>query len=586
MDSSDQRRENQALRERISRLSAAILRISASLDLDTVLHEVVDSARALTGARAGVIAIVDEARRPLEFVSSGITPEEHSRLEAWADGLRVFEHLRDLPGPVRVGDLPAYLKSLGLDLDDVVLRFRTMQATPMRHRGVHVGNFFLSEKADGEEFTDDDEEVLVLFAAQAAAAVANARTHRGEQQVRADLAALVETSPVGVVVFDAKSGRPVSLNREARRIVESLRTAGRPPEQLLEMINVRRADGREVSLSELPLAQLLGTAETVRGEEVVLASPDGRCVRTLINATPIRAEGGAIRSLVVTMEDLAPLDEIERLRTEFLGLVSHELREPLAAIKGSATTLLEEASQLDPAEMREFHRIIVEQARHMRGLIGDLLDTGRIESGTLSVAPEPSEVAALVERARSTFLSAGGRHAVLVDLPAGLPPVMADRRRIVQVLNNLFANAARHAPESSPIRVAAVREEAYVAVSVADEGPGVAPERLPNLFRRHAAAGQGATAGPRPGAHDLQGARRGARRAHPGGERRPRPRRHVHVHGPRGRRARTPRRRATPPDRRRPRTGTGRPASSSWTTTHGCCASSAARSRRPATPRW
>ena len=67
------------------------------------------------------------------------------------------------------------------------------------------------------------------------------------------------------------------------------------------------------------------------------------------------------------MQELAPLDEIERLRTEFLGLVSQELREPLAATKGSATTLLEEAAELDPAEMREFHRIIVEQARHTCG---------------------------------------------------------------------------------------------------------------------------------------------------------------------------------------------------------------------------
>ena len=175
--------------------------------------------------------------------------------------------------------------------------------------------------------------------------------------------------------------------------------------------------------------------------------------------------------------------------------MGHELREPLAAIKGSAVTLLEEAAELEPAEMREFHRIIVEQAGHMRGLISDLLDTGRIESGTLSVSPEPSELAALVERARSTFLGGGGRHAVLVDLPADLPPVMADRRRVVQVLNNLLANAARHAPESTPIRVGAAREEAHVAVSVSDEGLGVAPERLPHLFSRNARAGQGATAG-------------------------------------------------------------------------------------------
>ena len=130
------------------------------------------------------------------------------------------------------------------------------------------------------------------------------------------------------------------------------------PEQLLETVTFRRSDGRDVSLGELPPPQLLAAGETVRAEEVELLVPDGRSVRTLVNATPIRADGGAIRSVVVTLQDLAPLGEIDRLRTEFLGLVSHELREPLAAIKGSAATLLEEAARLDPVEMREFHRIM------------------------------------------------------------------------------------------------------------------------------------------------------------------------------------------------------------------------------------
>ena len=261
------------------------------------------------------------------------------------------------------------------------------------------------------------------------------------------------------------------------------------------MVACRRADDREVSLTEFPLAEQFGNGETVRAEEMVLSVPDGRSVRTLVNSTPIRSAAGTVESVVVTLQDLAPFDEIERMRTEFLGLVSHELRAPLTSIKGSAHTLLEGAADLDRAEMREFFRIIAEQADHMRGLIGDLLDVGRIDSGTLSVAPEPSEVPALVERARSAFLSGGGRHAVLVDLPAGLPPVMADRRRVVQVLNNLFANAARHAPEPTPIRVAAVCEDAHVAVSVSDEGSGVAPERLPHLFSKHTGAGQGAPAG-------------------------------------------------------------------------------------------
>ena len=95
-------------------------------------------------------------------------------------------------------------------------------------------------------------------------------------------------------------------------------------------------------------------------------------------------------------------------------------------------------------------------------------------------APEPAEVADLVDRARNTFLSGGARHSVLIDLPPDLPRAMADRRRIVQVLNNLFSNASRHAPESLPIRVTAVREGVYIAISVADQGRGATPERLPH----------------------------------------------------------------------------------------------------------
>ncbi len=146
---------------------------------------------------------------------------------------------------------------------------------------------------------------------------------------------------------------------------------------------------------------------------------------------------------------------------------------------------------LDRAEVRQFFRIIDSQADHMDGLISDLLDAGRIEAGTLSVDPEPTEVAALVDGARNTFLSGGGRHAVRIDLPPGLPRVMADRGRIVQVLNNLFSNAARHSPESSPILVDAAPDGAHVSVSVSvsDEGRGVAPERLPQLFRKYADTG-------------------------------------------------------------------------------------------------
>ena len=493
MNADEPQQELEALRERITALGTAILRISATLDVTTVLQEIVDSARALTGARFGLITTIDGAGGVQDFVSSGFTPEEHAAFMAWPDGPRLWAHLRDLPGPIRLTDLPAFVNSLGYATD--LMHAKTFQGTPMRHRDTQVGNLFLAGKEGAPEFTAADEEVLVLFGSLAATAIANARTHRDEQRARADLEALVETSPVGVFVFDAGTGQRVSFNREARRILESLRTAGHPLEQLQKLITCRRADGREIALAEFPLAGQLSSGETVRAEEMVLSVPDGRSVRTLVNSTPIWSEDGTVASVVVTMQDLAPLDELERLRAEFLGMVSHELRAPLTSIKGSAATLLEADQELDPAERHEFFRIIHDQADRMRGLISDLLDAGRIDAGTLSVAPEPSEVAELVDRARNTFLSGGGRHTVLIDLPPGLPRVMADRRRIEQVLNNLLSNAARHSPEFSPILVGAERDGVHVAVWVADEGRGLAPEHLPHLFHKY--TGKGAAGGGR-----------------------------------------------------------------------------------------
>ena len=225
----------------------------------------------------------------------------------------------------------------------------------------------------------------------------------------------------------------------------------------------------------------------------MLSVPDGRQVTTLTNATPILSSNGGVATLVVTMQDLAPIQEIERIRAQFVGMVSHELRAPLMAIQGCAVALLDPSASVPPAETREYVRLIHLQAVHMRGLISDLLDAGHIEAGTLSVVPEPSDVAELVERAKNAFLSGDSPHSALIDVPTDLPRVMVERRRIVQVLHNLLANAARHSAPASPIRIAAERDGVQISISVSDKGRGVPPERLQHLFGKHT---RNADAGP------------------------------------------------------------------------------------------
>ena len=478
-------REIAALRERLSRLSEASLHITEDLDLDAVLQGVLDGARSLTGARMGGITILDDSGQLQDFITSGLTDEDHQRFVNLPGGPEFFAYLSSLPEPLRLADFSAHTTALGLpEIGPPLGPVGSFLGAPIRLRGVRAGNLYLSDKEGGGEFTQDDEETLAMFASHGAMAIANARRHREEQRARAYLETLVDTSPVGVVVFNAGTGVPVSLNREARRLVDGLTNPGQTAEQLLDVLTFRRADGREISLREFPLAEALSTGETVRAEEIVIGVPDGRSVSVLLNATAIRSEEGQVESVVVTLQDMTALEELDRLRAEFLGMVSHELRAPLTSIKGSAATVLGSSADLDPAVVRQFFRIIDEQADHMHDLVADLLDVARIETGTLPVTPEPAEVAVLVDRARSTFTSAGGRNNLAIDIPPDLPLVMADRRRIVQVVGNLLSNAAKHSSESSVITVTAVRGDVHVAVSVADEGRGIPSERLPYLFRK------------------------------------------------------------------------------------------------------
>ncbi len=470
--------------DRLSRLSEASLRINESLDVDTALRAVMDGARTLTRATHAVITTLDDSGRVEDHMALGLHPDDVERLWQASEGQRLFEHLNALPGPLRVGPLEQFTESIGLAEFRPPVSLTAFMAAPILHQGVRSGNIYVGSDEPGLEFTREDEETLVMFASQAALVIANARRHREEQRARAGLETLIDTSPVGVVVFDMREGAAVSFNREGRRIVDGLRSRGQMPEDLLGSITVRRADGREVSMMEFPLAEVLSSSETVRAEEIVMAVPDGRTVTVLLNATPIRSGNGELESVVVAMQDMTAVEESERLRAEFLAMVSHELRMPLTSITGAATTLLNAAADLDPAEMRQFHRIIVDRADHMRELIGDLLDVARIETGVLPVDPEPVEVAALVDRARNAFTSAGSRNDLAIEIGPDLPLVMADRRRIVQVIGNLLSNAARHSPESSIIQVSAVRAGVDVEVSVADQGRGIPAEDLPRLFRK------------------------------------------------------------------------------------------------------
>ncbi len=425
----------------------------------------------------------DDSGQPHDLFTSGMSATDHQSLESAQERTKFRAYLNKLLEPIRIPDIRCQSEVKGLS-EYFPLPIGSILTVPMRHQGVGVGSIFLAKETGGQEFSQKDEEILTLFAPLAAALIVNTRRFREEQQARDHLKTVIDTSPVGVAVFSAITGELRSLNREAKRIVQGLDMSKRPLKRVFRSLTVRWTGGQEKSLAEFVFAQCQGEGEMTRAEELVLSVPEGRSLAVLVNASPVFMPNGKALSLVVTIQDMSPLEELERQRVGFLGMVSHELRTPLSSIKGSAVTLRESLDTLDPAETVQFIRIIENQANRMRDLISELLDIARIETGSLSVTPEPSDVAALVDEARGTFLSGEVRDKLLIDLETNLPWVMADKRRVVQVLDNLLTNAAKYSHETSEIVLSASLDGGHVAVSVTDHGRGVPPERIPYLFQK------------------------------------------------------------------------------------------------------
>ena len=171
------------------------------------------------------------------------------------------------------------------------------------------------------------------------------------------------------------------------------------------------------------------------------------------------------------------LGRIDDLRASLLAAVGHDLRNPLAAITAAATTLRQTDIVLDPADQDELLETIETHAGRLNDIIGNLLDMSRLQAGALSVHPAPT---VLLEVLAGVVRLGEGR--VALDIPEDLPMIRADAGLLERVLANLVANADRHLPAGEKVRIAAHRDAAHVAVKVIDNGPGVAAERMGEIF--------------------------------------------------------------------------------------------------------
>ena len=179
------------------------------------------------------------------------------------------------------------------------------------------------------------------------------------------------------------------------------------------------------------------------------------------------------------------LTEANRLKTELISTLAHEMRTPLTSIKGYSTALLMEEASFNPQTRREFLQIIDEECDTLQNLIHDILESSIIEAGLLHLERQPVLLARLIQDVVDDIARRAVGCRFVVDLADRLPIVEADPERITQVLRNLLDNAVKYSPGGGLILVRAERRTGEVVISVADQGVGIAPEHLHQLFEKY-----------------------------------------------------------------------------------------------------
>jgi PAS domain S-box-containing protein len=190
-----------------------------------------------------------------------------------------------------------------------------------------------------------------------------------------------------------------------------------------------------------------------------------------------------LQLLEIEAESRHEAERANEIKTKFLAMISHELRTPLTSIKGFTTTLLAEDVAWEPEEQRDFVQTIQQEANRLQELIDHLLDLSRLESGMLPITLETHHLQAIIEDALPQFQTLTSGQSFAIRVPANLPPVYVDKKRIAQVLVNLVRNAAAYSPQGTEIIINAHLRKGFVQVNVIDEGPGIPQAEHKSVFR-------------------------------------------------------------------------------------------------------
>lgn len=476
-------------REYLLRITRAM---TSRLDFPTLLRLILSSAAELVGCRAGLIVLEEE----IGFGQLRTVTQYQIRAYYGfnAQVLSAFEPLLDV-APLIHRDYDENVAAFDNHTLDLQARVRQVETKLGYTLGQVVGLPLLVEDEllgmiylfrTEYAFTQLDWQFLQGFADQAAVAVRNARLYHQLENERSRLATIVENSAHGILILDAER-RVLVINQALAAMlgIQPNTTMGKSCQEVLTLQDVQ---GDDICQQETFVGFPNQESLHCEGD---LQRPGGSRLTVSVTYTPLYDEEARLVNIIVNVHDITRFREEEEIKSTFTSIISHELKTPVALIKGYAQTLARPDATWDAETARQSLQVIEEEADRLEALINNLLDVSRIQASGLRLDYGDVNLERLAGKVAEAYRTQTVDHQIEVDFPETLPLVWGDEERLRQVLTNLLNNAIKYSPQGGLIRIGGWTEtvsgstmQARVVLYVADQGIGIPAEDLPKIFDR------------------------------------------------------------------------------------------------------
>lgn len=447
--------------------------ITQELDQEQVLSRILYVSIEMLAGQAGLIALREKPGGWRVAASQGIPPAFLRQLEPLLSA--VPEH--EASSQFELPEINRLLQGLTRKASMGLL---TGVALPLMVRRQVIGVIFIFRNYMGM-FSTNDTALLQSFADQAAIAVSNAQLYTGLRNEERRLAAILDSAPDGILILSA-SHTVEHCNPAFSRML------GLPAEQVRGLMHselirfVRVKEGMPLEQAEQGGWPLAPNAHLyVEGD---LERPNRLPLPVGVTYAPLFSAEGVMLNVIASVRDITRFREAEELKSTFVSVISHELKTPIALIKGYVSTLRRDDVSWDREIVADSLEVIEEEADRLTELVENLLDASRLQAGSLSINLSDVALDVLARRIAERFRTQSQVHRLTVDFPANFPVILGDEDRLAQVFTNLISNAIKYSPDGGEIHISGEVRPEQVLICVSDQGPGIAVSDVPYVFDR------------------------------------------------------------------------------------------------------